>query len=74
MNDSRQGQRIHTWDILINYYKCPFCLTILENREHFQEKKDFYYKDFLCTECGKQFTVTKEKRRGYKPFFGQPKP
>lgn len=51
----------HTWDIVIDYYQCPKCGNIIENRETFEYRLGSTQKDFECERCHHKFTITKKR-------------
>lgn len=70
MHDLRQRRGSHTWDIVIEYLRCPACDYVIENREKYEFKSHHFEKKVSCPRCGKTFTVTKPKKKGFGPIFG----
>lgn len=69
MADLRQQHGNHTWDIIVEYYRCPHCGFIAESREKFENRLGLYQKDFICHRCKKLFTITQRKRCYAKRLF-----
>ena len=65
---------IHTWDLVIEYLRCPQCGYILENRDKYQYRLGKYQKDLECPRCKHLFTVTKKARSAIGPLLGEPEP
>ncbi len=59
----------HTWDITVNYHRCPKCGAIQESREDYQNRFGKYFKDLKCLRCHKTFTIQKRARHTFGPFF-----
>lgn len=60
----------HTWDIVIDYQKCPKCAWITESRKTYQCHNGKWGKEIECQRCHHRFIVTKqEKVPKIKPFF-----
>lgn len=70
MDDPRQRHGNHTWDIILNYYRCPHCGYILENREKFEVRFHRLEKDLACPRCRHPFTVTKKVKPTFGPLLG----
>lgn len=70
MNDPRQQHGDHTWDIIIEYFKCPQCGLILESRDKYQYRLGVYQKDLICDRCKHSFTVTKKIKHTFGPLLG----
>lgn len=70
MNDPRQLHGNHTWDIIVDYYRCPKCGFIIENREKFENRLGKIQKDFTCPRCEHHFLVTKKKQATFGPLWG----
>lgn len=54
----------HTWDLEIEYYTCPKCEKIIENRESYHYRQGNYKKDVKCPFCKKDFTIVKQMNAG----------
>lgn len=61
----------HTWDMIIEYYACPHCGYIHENRERFEDRFGKLVKDFVCERCGKHYQVEKKQKHKFGPLFGE---
>lgn len=61
MVDRRQKQGNHTWEIIIDYVKCPHCGYILENRKKYEKQSGEYVRDFTCPCCKESFTITRQR-------------
>ena len=70
MDDPRQQHGNHTWDIIVNYYRCPQCGYILENREKFLKINHHLVKDLVCSRCQQGFTITKKIQSSFGPLLG----
>lgn len=64
----------HTWDMVIDYHRCPVCGWILENRENYQYRLGHYQKDLECDKCHHFFTVTKVTHPRFGPLIGDSQP
>lgn len=56
MDDPRQQHGDHTWDIIIDYVKCPHCGYILENRQKYESHPTGYERPMVCIHCKQSFT------------------
>lgn len=70
MDDLRQQHGTHTWDLVIDYYHCPNCGYILEDRQKFEYRLGLYQKDLNCPRCHRMFTVTRRRRHTFGPLLG----
>lgn len=61
----------HTWDIIIDYHRCPSCGYIFESREGYEYYFGKYLKNLECSRCGNLFTVTKKGTKTFGPVFGE---
>lgn len=64
----------HTWDLVIQYHKCPSCGYIMESREGYRYRLGEYLKDLECPRCHKAFTIKKNIEITVGPIFGEGKP
>jgi hypothetical protein len=64
----------HTWDIIIQYHRCPNCGGIIESREDFRYRSGKWSKDVKCDRCGHVFVLTKQRKRSFGPLIGDPQP
>ena len=46
---------VHTWDLQIDYIRCPQCGLIIESREKGTLRKGNYEKDIKCSRCQNSF-------------------
>jgi ssDNA-binding Zn-finger/Zn-ribbon topoisomerase 1 len=69
---TQQGE--HTWDMVIDYKRCPKCGYINENRDEFQYRMGSWVKDITCGRCGNAFTVKDERKATFGPLIGRPQP
>lgn len=60
----------HTWDIVIEYHRCPECGFINESRDKYHYQLGEYLKDVACVRCGFRFTVKKERQPKFGPLLG----
>lgn len=58
----------HTWDLYLQYHRCPQCGYIIESRQDFENRFGKYVKELKCNRCDHQFSL--EKSGG--PSFGAP--
>lgn len=70
MDDLRQRHGNHTWDIVIEYFKCPYCDYVIENRQKYEYRLGLYQKELTCGRCRKTFTATKLTRPTFGPLWG----
>lgn len=64
----------HTWDLYIEYLKCPKCGKIIENQKPYKYRLGKYQKEVACDHCGHRFTATKITSPQFGPLFGEPQP
>lgn len=64
----------HTWDLVVDYHRCPKCGFINESRVEYQRGKDSLTKDITCGRCGEKFTVSKKITKKFGPIFGNATP
>jgi hypothetical protein len=62
----------HTWDLILQYHRCPKCGKIIESRENYTYRLGKYIKELQCTNCKENFTLTKPTKPIFGPFFGEP--
>ncbi len=70
MEDPRQQHGNHTWDLVINYHRCPQCGYIIENRDKYEKQLDRLQKSLACPHCHQTFTVIKKTRPSFGPLLG----
>lgn len=65
----------HTWDLVLQYHRCPVCGFIIESREDYQYRMGgVYQKDLECPRCKHRFTLTKPRKPTFGPLIGDPQP
>lgn len=64
----------HTWDLVIDYQRCPKCGFIIESREEFHYQMGSWVKEISCDRCGNVFTVTNNHKPTFGPLIGTPQP
>ncbi len=65
---------LHTWDLVIEYHRCPKCGCINESRNGYSRNKDEWTKTVTCSRCGNQFVARKERKATFGPLIGDPQP
>ncbi|GAB4236676.1 MAG: hypothetical protein Tsb0021_16440 [Chlamydiales bacterium] len=60
----------HTWDIYLDYHRCPKCGYIIEDRQTFYYSMGQDLKDLMCPRCKKTFTIKKRGSPRIGPIFG----
>lgn len=70
MNNSKQSHGVHTWDIILHYYRCPLCGYIMENQTQFERRLQNLQKELCCSKCKHFFTITKNKKPTFGPLLG----
>lgn len=70
MSDPRQQHGNHTWDLILHYYRCPKCGYVIENRDKYERRMALLQKEVACPRCEHVFTVTKDTKPTFGPFFG----
>lgn len=64
----------HTWDLILQYHRCPRCGYIIESRVDFNYRLGSWIKDLECTRCQYHFTETKARKPSFGPLIGDPQP
>lgn len=64
----------HTWDMVIDYKRCPKCGFINEDRQEFQYVMGTWLKEITCERCGNAFEVKDERKLTFGPLIGRPQP
>lgn len=64
----------HTWDLVLQYHRCPSCGKIIESREDFRYLMGSWIKDVICERCGHTFRLTKKVKPAFGPLIGTPQP
>ncbi len=67
-----QGE--HTWDIVIQYHRCPECGWIIESREGYAYVLGQYQKQVDCDRCHHRFTMILPLQPSFGPLIGNPQP
>ena len=66
---------LHTWDLIVEYHRCPKCGYILESRQGFvRDAEGNWSKNVSCERCGNSFAVHKERKSSFGPLMGDPQP
>ncbi len=65
---------LHTWDLVLQYHRCPRCGYIIESRADFIYRLGSWVKDVHCERCGNAFEVTKVRKPSFGPLIGDPQP
>lgn len=69
---TQQGE--HTWDLIVDYQRCPKCGFIIENRDAFHYELGKWVKDVSCDRCQHAFRVTNDQKPTFGPLIGSPQP
>jgi rubredoxin len=64
----------HTWDLVIDYKRCPKCGFINEDRQEFQYQMGSWVKDVTCSRCEHTFEVKNNRKLTFGPLIGMPQP
>lgn len=64
----------HTWDLIVQYHRCPKCGLIIESRNDYEYRLGKYEKDLECPRCKHLFTETKQRKPSFGPLIGEPQP
>jgi ribosomal protein S27AE len=64
----------HTWDLVIDYQRCPKCGMINESREGFHYEMGSWKKEIKCERCGDVFIVSDQRKPTFGPLIGNPEP
>lgn len=64
----------HTWDLTLDYHRCPQCGFIIESRDSYQYRLGAWIKDLQCERCGHTFSLQKDRKPSFGPLFGDPQP
>lgn len=65
---------LHTWDLILQYHRCPNCWAIIESREDFHYRLGSWVKEVACMRCGYVFELTKARKPSFGPLIGDPQP
>ena len=67
----KNGRRgTHTWNITIQYHRCPQCGKIIESREDYIYRLGKYEKTLRCERCKHLFKIIKPHRTKFGPLWG----
>lgn len=55
----------HTWDLVVDYRRCPECGFINEDRQIFRNEMGSWIKEVVCSRCEHPFTIT-DKRKHFR--------
>lgn len=64
----------HTWDLVIDYQRCPNCGFINEDRQSFHYRMGSWVKEIICGKCAHEFTVQDVRKLTLGPLLGMPQP
>ena len=64
----------HTWDLILQYHRCPQCGFINENRQEFKYVMGKYLKEASCQRCGHEWILTKPVHPSFGPLIGEAQP
>lgn len=64
----------HTWDLIVDYHRCPKCGWIIENRHIYEYRSGKYRVELECDRCHHQSTAIKRSRLTFGPLIGDPQP
>lgn len=64
----------HTWDLVLQYHRCPKCGFIIESREGFHYRLGKWVKDLVCDRCGNTYEVMRILKPSFGPLIGPPQP
>lgn len=64
----------HTWDIVIQYHRCPSCGFITESREDYHYQMGKWLKQVECGRCGAITTYEQKLKPKFGPLIGTPQP
>ena len=70
MDHPKQRHGNHTWDLVLNYYRCGKCGYIIENREKFEARYHRLEKEVTCPRCRSMMTVKKKVQPTFGPLLG----
>ena len=64
----------HTWDLVIDYQRCPQCGFINEDRQELQYQLGSWIKEVVCTRCQHAFIIKDNRKQTFGPLIGTPQP
>lgn len=62
----------HTWDLIVQYHRCPKCGYIQESRENYEYRLGKYEKDLECERCHHRYHLEKKVKAKFAPLVGEP--
>ena len=62
----------HTWDMNLQYHRCPKCGFINENRDGWNYRLSKYEKELECSKCHEHFVEIKKTMPRFGPLIGDP--
>lgn len=65
---------LHTWDLILQYHRCPKCGFIIESRDDFKYRLGKWLKAVHCERCGFSFELSKARKPSFGPLIGDPQP
>lgn len=64
----------HTWDLVIDYQRCPKCGFINEDRQEYHYEMGSWIKEIHCDRCSHVFAVQDNRTLTFGPLLGRPQP
>ena len=64
----------HTWDMHIEYHRCPECGFIFEDRRGYIYILGKYQKELHCPRCHDPFMKVKKEEPSLGPLIGEAQP
>lgn len=64
----------HTWDIIIQYHRCPHCGNIIESRQDYEYQMGKWLKEVICDRCKKATCFESKIKPKFGPLIGTPQP
>lgn len=61
----------HTWDLIIQYHRCPHCGYIFESREDYEHQSGEWVKNVACPRCQHPFQLKRKQKPHWAPIFGR---
>jgi uncharacterized C2H2 Zn-finger protein len=59
----------HTYDLFLEYCRCPSCGYVMESRKEYENRLGKLEKEIECNRCDHEFTVSKQLKPVFGPFF-----
>ena len=64
----------HTWDLVIDYLRCPKCGFINEDRQEYHYLLGAWIKEIICNRCEYTFRIEDKRKVTFGPLIGRPQP